>query len=169
MYFKETRINAGPIHLCLFGSPLQIWLLFWCPVMMYLSFWKGPQKSRFLHQKGPLSSKIDHDRCLGGSQWEPPVQSWKHKEVIFHVSSHGDAKSFGGFLQKLDFWPKNGILDPKKIHFGHFGPKKGLPSGQMGIYLNYECVKSCFGMCLQYVNTGMNAVGQKKVCYMAVA
>ena len=139
---------------CSFGVPS------WCTS----AFERGLKKVDFCTKKAHFLPKS----AMTGV-WEPPVQSWKHKEVIFHVSSHGDAKSFGGFLQKLDFWPKNGILDPKKSHFGHFGPKKGLPSGQMGIHLNYECVKSCFGMCLQYVNTGMNAVGQKKVCYMAVA
>ena len=139
---------------CSFGVPS------WCTS----AFERGLKKVDFCTKKAHFLPKS----AMTGV-WESPVQSWKHKEVIFHVSSHGDAKSFGGFLQKLDFWPKNGILDPKKIHFGHFGPKKGLPSGQMGIHLNYEYVKSCFGMCLQYVNTGMNAVGQKKVCYMAVA
>ena len=94
---------------CSFGVPS------WCTS----AFERGLKKVDFCTKKAHFLPKS----AMTGV-WESPVQSWKHKEVIFHVSSHGDAKSFGGFLQKLDFWPKNGILDPKKSHFGHFGPKR---------------------------------------------
>ena len=120
MYFKETRINAGPIHHCLFGSPLQIWLLFWCPVMMYLSFWKGPQKSRFLHQKGPLSSKIGHDRCLG-----VPCAKLKTQRSDISCVQSWWCQKFWWVPSKIGFLAQKRHFRPQKEPLWPFWAKKG--------------------------------------------
>merc|ERR550539_171707 len=50
-------------------------------------------------------------------------QHERHKNVVFLVSGHDGGKEIGGCGQKIDFWPKNPLLGPKRATLGNRGRK----------------------------------------------
>jgi hypothetical protein len=59
-----------------------------------------------------------------GQKWalaapqELAQQHERHKNVVFLVSGHDGNEEIGGCGQKIDFWPKNPLLGPKKATLG---------------------------------------------------
>ena len=50
-------------------------------------------------------------------------QHERHKNVVFLVSGHDGNEEIGGCGQKIDFWPKNPLLGPKRATLGNRGRK----------------------------------------------
>ena len=50
-------------------------------------------------------------------------QHERHKNVVFLVSGHDGNEEIGGCGQKIDFWPKNPLLGPKRGTLGNRGRK----------------------------------------------
>ena len=50
-------------------------------------------------------------------------QHERHKNVVFLVSGHDGNEEIGGCGQKIDFWPKNRLLGPKRGTLGNRGRK----------------------------------------------
>ena len=48
-------------------------------------------------------------------------QHERHKNVVFLVSGHDGNEEIGGCGQKIDFWPKNPLLGPKRATLGNRG------------------------------------------------
>ena len=64
-----------------------------------------------------------------GQKWalaapqELAQQHERHKNVVFLVSGHDGNEEIGGCGQKIDFWPKNPLLGPKRGTLGNRGRK----------------------------------------------
>merc|ERR1719458_2269991 len=62
-----------------------------------------------------------------GQKWalaapqELAQQHERHKDVVVLVSGHGGSEEIGGCGQKIDFWPKNPLLGPKRATLGSRG------------------------------------------------
>ena len=79
-----------------------------------------------------------------GQKWALAVpqelvqQHERHKTVVFLVSGQDGNEEIGGCGQKIDFWPKNPLLGPKRATLGNRGRKtarraaKRPPTGKMG-------------------------------------
>ena len=70
---------------------------------------------------------------------EPQLSTQK---PVFILSIQDGNNSFSGFLQELDFRPKNCILGPKKGHFCLSEPKNCLPNGRTASHQRSEGIQS---------------------------
>ena len=57
-------------------------------------------------------------------------QHERHKNVVILVSSHDGNEEIGGCGQKIDFWPKNPLLGPKRATLGNWGQETARRAGK---------------------------------------
>ena len=56
-------------------------------------------------------------------------QHEQHKNVVF-LSGHDGNEEIGGCGQKIDFWPKNPLLGPKRATLGNRGQETARRAGK---------------------------------------
>ena len=106
---KVSRVTSGYVDVMISLSQVRL----------------SPKKRDFMGvaQKNLIFGLFLGQKWALAAPQELVQQHERHKNIVFLVSGHDGNEEIGGCGQKIDFWPKNPLLGPKRATLGNRGRK----------------------------------------------